>query len=209
MTTRTPAAAIKWANAQKTGYSGLCLGFAHDAYDIPAKYGDAITAWTNAEHKHVTTDLASATTGAFLFMQGKDPHGHVCIYLGGGKVRTTDSSAGHPMTYTLDQMKSFGYKFLGWSEDVNGVRVAGLAPKVVTKPAPKPTNTSASGDVDVRDLQRRLNLIFPAYSRLAVDGLYGPKTEAVVKEFQKRSGLTATGKIDAATKAALKKAGVL
>lgn len=202
--TRTPAQAVKWANAQKTGYAGLCLEFAREAYGIPAKYEDAITAWKNAKHKHVTTDLSGAPIGALLFMDGQSPHGHVCIKASATTVRTTDSVVGHPMTYTIATMDK-AYRFLGWSEDLNGVRVAGLE----NTNAPAKASNADAGGVDVRDLQRRLNLVFPSYSRLNVDGVYGPLTKAVVKEFQKRSGLTATGKVDAATKAALKKVGVL
>ncbi len=45
----------------------------------------------------------------------------------------------------------------------------------------------------VKALQARLNRDYPAYSKLAVDGDYGPGTEAVVREFQRRSGLAADG----------------
>jgi hypothetical protein len=45
----------------------------------------------------------------------------------------------------------------------------------------------------VRLLQARLNRDYPLYSNLVVDGIYGPRTTAVVREFQARSGLLVDG----------------
>ncbi|MFD1044658.1 peptidoglycan-binding protein, partial [Kibdelosporangium lantanae] len=59
--------------------------------------------------------------------------------------------------------------------------------------ATRPTLKRGSTGPAVRDLQTRLNTSYPAYSHLAVDGTYGPATEQVVKEFQRRSGLTVDG----------------
>lgn len=50
----------------------------------------------------------------------------------------------------------------------------------------------SSGEA-VRALQMRLNRDYPRYSNLVVDGIYGPATESVVREFQSRAGLTADG----------------
>lgn len=46
---------------------------------------------------------------------------------------------------------------------------------------------------DVRQMQARFNRDYPAYSKLATDGDFGPKTEAVVREFERRSGLDDDG----------------
>jgi peptidoglycan hydrolase-like protein with peptidoglycan-binding domain len=51
----------------------------------------------------------------------------------------------------------------------------------------------------VSELQRYLNKVYPSYSKLAVDGDYGPSTERVVQEFQRRSGLRVTGIVDSGT----------
>jgi hypothetical protein len=51
----------------------------------------------------------------------------------------------------------------------------------------------------VRELQKVLNRDYPLYSDLHVDGQHGPQTEAVVKEFQRRAGLTDDGVAGPAT----------
>ena len=45
----------------------------------------------------------------------------------------------------------------------------------------------------MRALQKRLNRDYPLFSNLEVDGEFGPQTEAVVKEFQRRAGLIVDG----------------
>jgi len=57
----------------------------------------------------------------------------------------------------------------------------------------RPTLRRGSTGKEVADLQAFLNRVFPRYSSLAVDGAFGERTEAVVKEFQRRSGLEPDG----------------
>jgi hypothetical protein len=56
-----------------------------------------------------------------------------------------------------------------------------------------PTLRKGSKGVNVKALQSRLNRDYPAYSKLTVDGDFGSSTEAVVREFQRRAGLTVDG----------------
>ncbi|WP_144721262.1 N-acetylmuramoyl-L-alanine amidase [Cellulosimicrobium sp. TH-20] len=80
---------------------------------------------------------------------------------------------------------------------------ARLAP--AAKPAPSAGRDLYRGckGEDVKALQRRLNRDYPAYSKLAVDGSFGPAVEAVVREFQRRSGLKVDGIAGPATRRAL------
>lgn len=69
--------------------------------------------------------------------------------------------------------------------------------------SPWTTLKRGSRGYQVERLQKKLNLNYPAYSKLKVDGLFGPATEAVVKEFQRRSGLVPDGVVGPLTKKAL------
>ncbi|MFK0249295.1 peptidoglycan-binding protein [Amycolatopsis azurea] len=62
-----------------------------------------------------------------------------------------------------------------------------------TPPSGRPTLKAGSTGPAVTELQSFLNRVYPAYSKLAVDGVFGAKTTAVVKEFQRRTGLAADG----------------
>lgn len=82
------------------------------------------------------------------------------------------------------------------------------------KPASKPGSPAhrmlrnGSRGNDVRSLQNGLNRVFPAYSRLGVDGIFGPRTERVVREFQSRAGLSVDGIVGPHTRAKLASFGV-
>lgn len=87
-----------------------------------------------------------------------------------------------------------------------------------TTPTPGvPSTPENDGDLmrgaegqQVRQLQAGLNRVFEGYSNLTVDGVFGPATEAVVREFQSRTeGLTADGIVGPATKKALAKHGIV
>lgn len=62
---------------------------------------------------------------------------------------------------------------------------------------------------DVKRLQAGLKRVFPAYAGyLDVDGSYGPATEKVVKEFQRRVGIDADGRVGPITRDRLKRHGI-
>lgn len=89
-------------------------------------------------------------------------------------------------------------------------KLAEVAKKLTLAPAPKPVPAPKvnwyhgelgtrvplangyRGD-DVGNLQSIFNVRYPLYSKLVCDGIFGDRTEQVVREFQKRSGLAVDG----------------
>lgn len=70
--------------------------------------------------------------------------------------------------------------------------------------ASRPVLREGSAGQHVRDLQQHLKTHYPAYARdLAVDGNFGPKTRAVVTEYQHRAGLDPDGVVGPITWASL------
>ena len=55
----------------------------------------------------------------------------------------------------------------------------------------------------VEALQNRLNRDYPDFAHLVVDGDFGPATEAVLREFQRRQGIPDDGVANPRTLAAL------
>ncbi|MFC8733566.1 peptidoglycan-binding protein [Luteimicrobium sp. NPDC057192] len=223
MTTyRTPAQALAWADQHDEGYNGECERYAREAYGIPAGAGSAAEAWAEAKHKH--TDLDDAPDGAFIFFsKAGDKYGHVGLKKG-NQLRSTDSAKGHPHTAPLSYWTGAGYKVLGWTEDNNGVRIAGLKPKAASKPATSSGSKPAAGVLalgskgkKVGALQAGLRKVFPAYQEtvkvkrgqlIAVDDEFGAQTEAWVKHFQTRTGLVADGIVGPKTVAKLASFGI-
>jgi hypothetical protein len=60
-------------------------------------------------------------------------------------------------------------------------------------PGNRPTIRRGSKGAAVSEVQRILNAWYPSLSRLAVDGDFGPATEARVKYMQQRAGLAVDG----------------
>lgn len=94
----------------------------------------------------------------------------------------------------------------GWHIGVDLARMGITAPPAKPAPPVNPAPHPVTGKLPhgtllregshgpaVAALQRTLNVQYPAYSHLTVDGDYGPKTEAVVREFQQRSHIAADG----------------
>ncbi len=205
---RTPAAALKWAEGVTKGYSNLCLQYVRLAYDVPAKYPSAISAWNNAKKRHGS--LSNAPDGAPVFLSHpKSKYGHVALLKRIGGVlhlRTTNSAVGRPVTQTLDLWtKQYGYTLLGWTEDLNGVDVAKPVGGGTATPPPAQGGGVPSGKIGrnylkrgdvhekVRELQQVLNRWYPGLPRLAEDGSFGPATEARVIYLQGKAGLKKDG----------------
>lgn len=79
-------------------------------------------------------------------------------------------------------------------------RAALSANKPAPAPAGRPVLRRGSKGQAVKDVQAKIRAGYPAYAKnLAVDGDFGPSTERIVKEFQRRSGLKADGIVGPAT----------
>lgn len=122
MTAKTGQEAV--SNARKvTRYdpSGYCLKYVRSpCWEVASLYGSAIEAWNGARHKHPGD--RNPPVGAPCFYRGGQ-YGHVVISVGGGRVRSTDCTSS---TQVNDAALSWtetawGYTYLGWTDDLNGV----------------------------------------------------------------------------------------
>jgi len=98
---------------------------------------------------------------------------------------------------------------LTWAKIGAGVRPGAPAPAPAPAPSPSsPVLRRGSTGQAVRNLQAGLNRAFPAYSKLSVDGSFGPATEKVVKEFQRRVSIAQDGSVGPVTRGKLAAHGV-
>ena len=137
---RTGEDAISWGRNQITNptqsWARLCLKFVRSCYGVNALYMDAGTAWDKATYKHRTSDAGSIPRGVPAFFETPGTADHIVLALGDGRCLTNDWSA--PGTISVakiaDLERAWNAPLLGWTEDLNGVRV--YTPKVVAKPDP-------------------------------------------------------------------------
>lgn len=126
MAVRKGAAAIGWAKSPlpRHGLGGLCLKYTRQAHNAPPKYGYARLAWQKAKKRHKTSSWKQIPAGVPIFMDKPgSKYGHVALYAGGGKMYTTRASTNRTHLDPVDLWISWGWRLLGWTEDLNGVVV--------------------------------------------------------------------------------------
>ncbi len=147
---RTAAQAVDAARRYTTYKSQYCLNAVQTWLDAPWAGPSAIWAWTNAKGKHGPGTTPPA--GAPVFFTGSK-YGHICLSVGGGKVRSTDwpraGRAGQTApvgeTTIANLARSWGRTYAGWADHLGGQRIPGLggqpASTVHASPIPRPTRT--------------------------------------------------------------------
>lgn len=133
--TRSAADAIAWGRAQianpSQDWHNKCLIFVRSCFGVAARYPDAGKAWDNAQHRHVTSDASSIPAGVPVFWETSGVYDHVATSTGHGRCLSTDiNRRGRVDEVTIDEItRRWNCRLLGWTEDVNGVRVYTPAPQ--------------------------------------------------------------------------------
>lgn len=165
---RTGRAAIHWGREQVEhplkDWRNLCLQFVRMAFDVPARYPDAGSAWDNAARRHPTTDPNTIPRGVPVFWETAGPYDHVALSLGGGLCLSTDvRRPGRVDVVRIDAIRqAWGAQLKGWSEDLNGVTVWTNKPAAPAAPA-APVATNVSRAREQLRLSRRALAIAQRY----------------------------------------------
>jgi hypothetical protein len=123
MTASSPQQAVANGRAVKKYDQGMCQKYVRDpCWRVGSLYGSAIEAWNGARYKHAGDRNPPA--GAPTYYSGGQ-YGHAVISVGGGRIRSTDcTTSGNVNDADLSwPEKNWGYKYLGWTQDINGVLV--------------------------------------------------------------------------------------
>lgn len=113
-------------NAQKAlGGSNtprMCLHYVRTWLNAPGGAPTASAAWAIAKQKHRRDYNAPAGVPAYF-----SPN-HVALSIGDGKIISTDwPRVGHVGQTTIRTLeKRWSHRYLGWTEDINGVRIANV-----------------------------------------------------------------------------------
>lgn len=127
MAVRTGKAAMDWARSQTRKIpSGMCQQFTRMAFNVGPGFPTASSAWSGSNKRHQTDDPSKVPPAVpVYFLGGSQGYGHAAVSLGNGLVRSTD----WPRRYSVgtarisDIERSWGQRFVGWTEDINGVTV--------------------------------------------------------------------------------------
>lgn len=143
---RTPEQAIQRARFLSRVFTppyplGMCKKFVRETYDVASDgTPDAIGAWNRAKHRHAQTDPMRIPRGVPVFWRG-GRHGHVALSAGDGFCWSTDiERRGYPDRVDIRLIaQQWGMELLGWTEDIDGVRV-------FTPPPPPPPSKGTHVD---------------------------------------------------------------
>lgn len=139
--TRTGQAAVDWAKGEaqhaSTDWYRRCKEFTRLAFAVPSDgTPSAGAAWDRAKFKHPETDPSKIPLAVPVFWEMESVADHVAVGIGGGVVVSTDWPHSHDvgLVRIADLSSNWHGRLLGWTEDIDGVRV--WTPPV--PPAPDP-----------------------------------------------------------------------
>ena len=117
-------------NLSITGQVGWCLQYARQVFGAPVVEAMAWTAWINTDFKHGTNEPMPDVSVPvwFDYYQNGIQYGHVAVYVPGkgfysSPYKSTQTHAVLPSISEVERI--YGCKYVGWSEDISNVRVAG------------------------------------------------------------------------------------
>jgi hypothetical protein len=119
-------ARLRSKSTRPTSEVGMCLREVRECYAVDALYLDAAQAWDQSKHKHRETDPRKIPRGVPVFWTGgAGGHGHVAIGTGFGRCWSTDIlRRGFFDRVPISLIgEKWGLELVGWTEDLNGVRV--------------------------------------------------------------------------------------
>lgn len=121
---------VKSPNLNTVGKAGYCLVYVRSVFGVASRYATAAIAWANAVYKH--TDALPNVAVPVWFKWETD--GHVAVFVPGKGIYSTTAQGDKVFPDVESLAKYIGGTYLGWSEDINGVRV--VQPEANPAPAP-------------------------------------------------------------------------
>lgn len=186
--------------------AGRCLEFTRGVFGVGPRFPSAISAWDHAQLRH--TDAPPRGAVVPVFFETPSPFRHVAVALGNGKVVSTNGAKISLWADVGTVARVYRGPYLGWSEDLNGVRVFRAdGPRTLAV-------TGVWADLTTRALQRRFGTTVDGTisgqtitgANRAVHGLVaGHGGSALVSAMQEWLGIARDGRLDGDTIRALQR----
>lgn len=123
------------ANLSVVGVPEECLAYVRAVFGATFEYPTAIEGWENAQYKHESTPPSNLSVPIWFSYNG--PDGHVAVWVSGTIYSTTKyGDRTFPSIEALITWMGEDFVYLGWSEDVDKLRV------VQPSPAPTPSGST-------------------------------------------------------------------
>jgi hypothetical protein len=131
-------------NTSATDGAGWCLRFTQKVWGAPARYNSAWDAWEATQLKHSTSENIPTDVGVVVWFSHYGTYGspayyanwgHVVSWIPGrGYLSSPTNGVGQKWLGSIQEVeRAYNSKYVGWSEDINGLRVA----KIDENPNPK------------------------------------------------------------------------
>jgi hypothetical protein len=151
-------------NLEASSNPGWCLAFVQKVFGAPIAHNSATEAWNATTAKHQDRNLPNVSVPVWFSWygdlndgQGIVDWGHVCAYIPGhgllSSPKNWSDGPGHAWYTSIEDVENFlGAKFVGWSEDLNGLQIVSYVEDAAVptpEPAPAPaaqTYTVVEGD---------------------------------------------------------------
>lgn len=115
---------LKVPNLSVVGQSGDCLIYVREIFEIAAKYANAAVAWAETSFKHPGEQPPTDVAVPIWFSYEGPTEGHVACSVPGKGIYSVHKG-GDVVVGTIAELEAAipGTSYLGWSEDLDGVRV--------------------------------------------------------------------------------------
>jgi hypothetical protein len=126
-------------NTAVTDGTGWCLRFTQKVWGAPARYKSAWDAWNATTLKHAPTENIPTDVSVVVWFEhwgtyGENGNsyygnwGHVVSWIAGrGYLSSPTRGTGQQWFGTIQEVeRAFNAKYVGWSEDINGLRVVNV-----------------------------------------------------------------------------------
>ena len=122
-----------------TDSAGMCLRFTQSVWGAPVRYNSAWDAWNATTIKHDVNENIPNDVGVLVWFEHWGTYGyyanwgHVVSWIPGrGYLSSPTNGVGQRWCSSIQEVERlFNSKYVGWSEDINGLRVA-----EINKPKP-------------------------------------------------------------------------